>query len=174
MYYYLSVGSNIDPEINIAKCLEILLEHFSTAFVYPCTYTQPECIVTDKVFINTLLVIESDLDQVSLKAFFCSVEESMGRDRADRDRSRKDRTCDIDIILCSSLFSLGYFKECDESYLKQVLCETSDKASVALFGSYFSDRPAAIYFDTAASNKLVIEYKSYALENGLKTGLSWQ
>jgi 2-amino-4-hydroxy-6-hydroxymethyldihydropteridine diphosphokinase len=172
MYYYLSVGSNIDPETNIAKCLEILLEHFSTAFVYPCTYTKPECIVTDKVFINTLMVIESDREQASLKAFFCSVEESLGRDRTDCDRSRKDRTCDIDIILSSSTFSLGYFKACDESYLQQVLRASSDKASITLFGSKFADRPASIYFDAAASNKLVIEYKSYALENGLKTGFS--
>ncbi len=174
MYYYLSVGSNINPEINIAKCLEILLENFATAFVYPCTYTQPECIVTDKIFINTLLVISSEQDQASLKAFFCSVEERLGRDRADSDRSYKDRTCDIDIIMCSGEFSLSYFAACDESYLQQVLCESSDKAGVALFGSYFSDRPATIYFDTAASDKLIIDYKSYALEDGFEARLSRQ
>ena len=78
MYYYLSVGSNIDPEVNIAKCLEILLESFTPAFVYPCTYTQPECIVTDRVFINTLLVIRSDRDPVSLKAFFLQYRGATG------------------------------------------------------------------------------------------------
>ncbi|WP_368671242.1 2-amino-4-hydroxy-6-hydroxymethyldihydropteridine diphosphokinase [Marinobacterium sedimentorum] len=172
MYYYLSVGSNIDPEANIARCLEILLEHFTTAFVYPCTYTKPECMVTDKVFINTLAVIESDMAQDSLKAFFCSVEEILGRDRTDKNRSIKDRTCDIDIILCSSEFSLNVFSGCRESYLQQVLCESSDKARVALFGSYFSDRPAAIYFNAAARNKLVIDYKSYSLKNGFESGFS--
>ena len=168
MYYYLSVGSNIDPEVNIARCLEILLESFTPAFVYPCTYTQPECIVTDRVFLNTLLVIRSDRDPVSLKAFFCSIEERLGRDRSDSERSRKDRTCDIDIIDRRSDFSLSYFEACDESYLQQVLCASSDKAAIALFGSDFADRPATIYFDAAARDKLVIDYKSYALQDGFE------
>ncbi|UTW10561.1 2-amino-4-hydroxy-6-hydroxymethyldihydropteridine diphosphokinase [Marinobacterium rhizophilum] len=172
MYYYLSVGSNIDPEINIARCLEILLENFATAVVYPCTYTQPECIITDRVFINTLLVIRSNLDPVSLKAFFCSVEERLGRDRTDSERSRKDRTCDIDIITCSDDYSLSYFQACDESYLQQVLCASSHKVAVALFGSYFADRPATIYFDAAARDKLIIDYKSYALEDGFEARFS--
>nr|WP_067286434.1 2-amino-4-hydroxy-6-hydroxymethyldihydropteridine diphosphokinase [Marinobacterium profundum] len=172
MYYYLSVGSNIDPEVNVAKCLEVLLEHFTTAFVYPCTYTKPECMVTDKVFINTLVVIQSDMAQDSLKAFFCSVEEMLGRDRSDCDRSIKDRTCDIDIILCSRKFSLNVFSGCRESYLQQVLSKSSNKARVALFGSYFSDRPASIYFNAAARNKLVIDYKSYALKNGFEPGFT--
>jgi 2-amino-4-hydroxy-6-hydroxymethyldihydropteridine diphosphokinase len=174
MYYYLSVGSNIDPERNLSKCLETLLIRFERAYVFPCTYTQPENITTDNVFINTLLVIESDSSAENIKDYFCSVEESLGRDRSDKDRSRKDRTCDIDIITSSGQLSLDNFRQCNERYLQEVLSDSSEKAAVALFGSNFSDRPATIYLDAAASNKLVIQYEPYPLEDGVKSGLSGQ
>jgi len=160
MYHYLSIGSNINPEVNIARCIETLLTRFRIAHLYPCTYTAPEKINSDKVFLNTLLIIESDLEPAELKRLFCRIEESMGRDRSDKDRSRKDRTCDIDIILSEEDCQPEYFRRCNETYLRQVLSKTSSKAEVSIFGSRFSDRPAAVYFESGAGDKAVIEYKA--------------
>jgi len=163
MYHYLSIGSNIDPEVNIAKCIERLLTHFNIAHLFPCTYTAPEKINSDHVFLNTLMIIESDLTPAELKRLFCQIEESLGRDRSDKDRSRKDRTCDIDLIFSDEHCRPDYFRRCNETYLRQVLSHTSEKAEVCIFGSKFSDRPASVYFEGAAGDKAVIEYKTDTL-----------
>ncbi|MFC6670305.1 2-amino-4-hydroxy-6-hydroxymethyldihydropteridine diphosphokinase [Marinobacterium aestuariivivens] len=165
MYYYLSIGSNIDPETNIARCIETLLTHFNIAYLFPCTYTAPEKIDSDHVFLNTLLIIESDQEEVELKRLFCQIEEALGRDRSDSRRSYKDRTCDIDILHSSRHCSPAYFEQCHESYLQQVLSRTSAKAEVSIYGLKFSDRPAAIYFQGGAGDKAVIQYKANTLQN---------
>ena len=98
MYYYLSIGSNIDPESNISKTLEVLLNKFSELYLFPPVYTVPENIKSNNKFINTLAVLKSDLNITSLKNILNDIEESLGRDRGDENRSMKDRVCDIDII----------------------------------------------------------------------------
>lgn len=163
MYHYISVGSNIDPEVNIVRCLETLLARFGNVFIYPCTYTQPVNIVTDKRFINTLGVIRSDLSPRRLKQVFCEIEEALGRDRADVERSYKDRTCDIDIICSDDRFCLDYFKRCDEAYLQAVLSTGTEKVQVSLLGLTLADRPAAINFQGAAGHETVVEYEANAL-----------
>ncbi|GGO78085.1 hypothetical protein GCM10011348_09160 [Marinobacterium nitratireducens] len=160
MYHYLSIGSNIDPEINIARCIEQLLTRFEIAHLYPCTYTAPEQIDSERIFLNTLMIIKSDQEPVELKREFCRIEESLGRDRSDKDRSRKDRTCDIDLVFSDESCHPEFFRRCNETYLRQVLSRSSSKAEVTIFGSKFSDRPAAVYFEGAAGDKAVIEYKT--------------
>lgn len=159
MYYYLSIGSNINPESNISKILEILLAQFFTLYILPPIYTAPENIKSNNKFINTLVVLKSDLNITSLKNIFNDIEKSLGRNRNDKNRSIKDRTCDIDIIFSDEKFRIDAFNTCKERYLNQIVNMTGRPAKIKVFGSQLSDRPSAIYFDGRAGNKLIIKNK---------------
>ena len=159
MYYYLSIGSNIDPEYNISKTLELLLKRFSELYLFPPVYTSPENIKSKNEFINTLIILKSDFDSVSLKNIFNDIEILLGRDRRDKDRSVKDRVCDIDIIFSYEKFRVDIFKMCKEKYLSQVIDMTGIPAKIQVFGSQLSNRPSAIYLDRRSGNKLIIKDK---------------
>lgn len=159
MYYYLSIGSNIDPESNISKTLELLLKRFSELYLFPPVYTSPENIKSKNEFINTLIILKSDFDSVSLKNIFNDIEILLGRDRRDKDRSVKDRVCDIDIIFSYEKFRIDVFNMCKEKYLSQVIDMTGIPAKIQVFGSQLSNRPSTIYLDRRSGNKLIIKDK---------------
>jgi len=159
MYYYLSIGSNIDPESNLSKTLEVLLNRFYELYVFPPIYTAPENIKSKSKFINTLIILKSDFDSALLKNIFNDIEVSLGRDRDDKDRSIKDRVCDIDIIFSYEKFRIDVFNMCKEKYLGQVMDMTGIPAKIQVFGSQLSDRPSAIYLDRRSGNKLIIKDK---------------
>lgn len=157
MYYYLSIGSNIDPELNMAKCLEMLLIRFGKLYLRPPAYTKPENINTTNEFINALVILKSDSNKALLKDTFNSIEKFLGRDRSDQNRDMKDRTCDIDIMFTHNKFKTDMFYKCDEKYLNEVINTTENFAKIQVFGSQLSDRPSAIYLDGGPSNKLIIK-----------------
>ena len=159
MYYYLSIGSNIDPESNISKTLEVLLNKFSELYLFPPVYTVPENIKSNNKFINTLAVLKSDLNITSLKNILNDIEESLGRDRGDENRSMKDRVCDIDIIFSYEKFRIDVFNMCKEKDLNQVIDMTGVPAKIQVFGSQLSNRPSAIYLDRRSGNKLIVKDK---------------
>ncbi len=159
MYYYLSLGSNINPESNISKTLELLLKRFSELYLFPPIYTSPENIKSKNEFINTLIILKSDFDSVSLKNIFNDIEILLGRDRRDKDRSVKDRVCDIDIIFSYEKFRIDVFNMCKEKYLVQVIDMTGITTKIQVFGSQLSNRPSAIYLDRRSGNKLIIKDK---------------
>lgn len=159
MYYYLSLGSNINPNSNISKALEALLNKFSGLYVFPPIYTEPENINSKNKFINTLVILKSELDGVFLKNIFNDIEVSLGRDRSDKDRSIKDRVCDIDIIFSYEKFRVDIFKMCRERYLEEVVDMARAPVKIHVFGSQLSDRPSAIYLDRRSGNKLIIKDK---------------
>ncbi|WP_113906441.1 2-amino-4-hydroxy-6-hydroxymethyldihydropteridine diphosphokinase [Aliidiomarina celeris] len=115
-YYYLSLGSNIEPAKNIAAALERLRTDFGNLHVFPVVRTEPTAMSSARSFLNTLAVIQSHLDAGALKAYFNALEESAGRDRSDPDRSVKDRQLDIDILTESSVLDFELFKAFDEPY----------------------------------------------------------
>lgn len=102
-YYYLGLGSNIDPYTNVPRMLEALQMISPELAISSIIYTQPKGIVTQKRFLNLAARIQSDLSPEALKARFNTIETVMGRDRSDPNRSFKDRTADIDILFHTSL-----------------------------------------------------------------------
>lgn len=159
MYYYLSIGSNINPNSNVSKALETLLNKFSGLYVFPPIYTEPENINSKNKFINTLVILKSELDSALLKNIFNDIEASLGRDRSDKDRSIKDRVCDIDIIFSYEKFKVDIFKMCKEGYLVEVVNMARAPVKIRVFGSQLSDRPSAIYLDRRSGNKLIVKDK---------------
>lgn len=98
MKYLCSLGSNIDPEMNIHNAKRHLKTLNGYCFFSQSIVTEPVDIETNNGFLNALFIINTPLNQTELKQQFNQIEEALGRDRSDPHRSIKDRTIDIDIL----------------------------------------------------------------------------
>lgn len=104
MIYYLSLGSNLAPSEHIARALRELSERYGSVLVLPIVHTEPCAINSDNGFLNTIAVVSSNESSEALKAWLNRLEAEHGRDRNDPERSHKDRTLDIDILLGQEAF----------------------------------------------------------------------
>ena len=169
MYYVISIGSNIQPEQHVAAAVSALAKNFGSLYLYQRVYTQAQLVESNHVFINSVLVLNSTLTASELKTQLCHIEESLGRDRSDPERSVKDRSCDLDIICHLDLWSESWKTELTESYLQQVFDPASKQAPIQLGCQLFSERPAAIYFQAETGDKFIVDQKPDALINWLET-----
>ena len=168
MLYVVSIGSNIQPEQNVAVAVGALAQSFGSLYLYQRVYTQAQLVESDHLFINSVLVLRSELSAADLKTQLCRVEEWLGRDRSDPKRSVKDRSCDLDIIHQLESWSEHWKTQLTESYLQQVFEPASRQAPLQLGTALLSERPAAIYFQAEASDKFIIDQKPDALINWLE------
>jgi len=97
--FFVGLGSNLDPERNVPAVVDHLLGHFEGLWISPVVRTAPLGIDTVHPFLNAVLFVETDQAEGEVKAFFNEVEEALGRDRSDRDRDRRDRPADLDILM---------------------------------------------------------------------------
>lgn len=174
MFYYLSLGSNINPQENMASILKWLVEEFGCLVVYPVIETEPEELSTDNKFLNTLVILHSKQNEIEIKHSFNSLEERLGRDRKDPQRSYKDRAADVDILACDEEFNPHIFEQFDESYIKQVLAMRIPAQQILLDGLSLGDRPATIYLDRATGQKRIVDNKLDGLNDWLETGFVGQ
>ena len=121
MYYYLLIGSNISPKKNMARAIEEILINFKEGIAFSPVYTKPENINTRNVFMNTIMIIQSELDKITVKKKLESIEEILGRDREDPERSLKDRTCDIDILKHSYKLDINLLTSMQGAYIQKVM-----------------------------------------------------
>lgn len=99
MHYFLSIGSNIDPEKNIILILEQLFNFSPRLLVSTVILTEPEGFESKHHFLNACIYFESNILKVfELKEHFNCIETLLGRDRNDPNRRKKDHPADIDII----------------------------------------------------------------------------
>ena len=98
MKYLCSLGSNIEPELHFSRAKHYLYQISDELAFTRDILTRPVDIDTPHPFLNALFTIETTLTAQQLKQRFNEIEEQLGRDRDDPDRSIKDRTIDIDIL----------------------------------------------------------------------------
>lgn len=160
MYYYLSLGTNIEPEINATRMLCLLYEAFGEFHYMPFIYTQPEDMQSEHLFLNALAVVNTPLTHTAVKSELNRIETSLGRDRNDPRRSVKDRPADIDIIVQTDEYNEAYFQQFDEPYIQRVLeFHCSRCESPAFQGT------TAINFDGSPGHKVVIQDPLHCLED---------
>lgn len=95
---YLSLGSNIDKERNIAEAVRLLAEAVSVVTVSSVYETVPVGNPNQESFLNVAVVIETPLSAEALKAeVLVAIEDRLGRRRT-KDKNAP-RTIDIDIAL---------------------------------------------------------------------------
>lgn len=127
MIYYLSLGSNLAPTEHIARALRELSERYGTVLVLPIVQTEPCAINSNNGFLNTIAVISSDENSTALKAWLNCLEIEHGRDRSDPQRSHKDRTLDIDILLGQETFDFTV-AESNHEYFNEPYVQASIQA----------------------------------------------
>ncbi len=123
MHYFLSIGSNIDPEKNIILILEQLFKFSERLLISRVILTAAEGFESKHHFLNACIYFENeDLNAIELKEHFNHIETILGRDRNDPNRAKKDHPADIDIIW--GLEKLSHFPPLPtEFYIRPLLLE---------------------------------------------------
>lgn len=106
----ISLGSNIDKEINLPLAVQLLAQKCRLVAVSPVYETVPVGLVDQANFFNAAVLVETELDAAEFKVqVLMPIEEKLGRVRsADKNAPR---TIDLDI----SLFN-GEIIDLDENH----------------------------------------------------------
>ena len=97
---YLSLGSNLDPEANLAAAVAALRARFGEVVVSP-VYRSPAEGFQGPDFLNAIVAVDSDIHPFALDEWLHALEEAHGRDARDADYS--NRPLDVDIIYFGEL-----------------------------------------------------------------------
>ncbi len=93
----IGIGSNLDPEINIPKALQLLSAQVSVLQVASIWQT-PAVGSEGPDYLNSAVLIESRLTQEQLKSLVLTkIEKELGRVRSTNKNA--DRTIDLDILM---------------------------------------------------------------------------
>lgn len=99
---FISIGSNINPEENILKSIELLKKHLTIISSSMFYETTPLGNPNDPFFINGVIKVVTFATPESLKfSILRSIEETLGRKRVDDKNA--PRTIDLDILLYDQL-----------------------------------------------------------------------
>lgn len=101
---YLSLGSNVLPERNLASALHALRERFGALRVSPI-YRTTAIGFDGPDFLNAAAVLDSDLGVHALNDWLHALEDAHGRDRSGPRFG--DRPLDIDIVFYDELVMQG-------------------------------------------------------------------
>ena len=106
----IGLGSNIDPEANLEQAVLELKSRFKVSKRSQWTRTKPIGIQDQPDFYNGALLMETELEQQSLKMELKRIEDILGRDRSLPKFG--PRTIDLDILIWNK-------KVVDEDYYER-------------------------------------------------------
>ena len=106
----IGLGSNIDPEANLEQAVQELESRFKVSKRSQWTRTKPIGIQDQPDFYNGALLMETELEQQSLKKELKRIEDVLGRDRSLPKFG--PRTIDLDILIWNK-------KVVDEDYYER-------------------------------------------------------
>ncbi len=106
----IGLGSNIDPEANLEQAVLELKSRFKVSKRSQWTRTKPIGIQDQPDFYNGALLMETELEQQSLKKELKRIEDLLGRDRSLPKFG--PRTIDLDILIWNK-------KVVDEDYYER-------------------------------------------------------
>ena len=93
----IGLGSNIDPEANLEQAVQELKSRFKVSKQSQWIRTKPIGIKDQPDFYNGALLMETELEQQSLKKELKRIEDLLGRDRSLPKFG--PRTIDLDILI---------------------------------------------------------------------------
>lgn len=176
MWYLCGLGSNIEPEQNLARAVLRLLESHGSLWLSPIIHTRPQGIETDRPFLNGLAIVFSPLSPEQLKLRLNQLEEALGRDRSDPLSSLKDRPIDVDILEYSEN---GRFlgQGIDEPYYQRLFegqTENSVRASLTVAGHTLGQASATIHRDLRTGDEIVVHQGQQLHNHAVKASLAGQ
>ena len=95
-YAYIGMGSNIDAERNIKKCINLLKAEFSIIKISNFYETKPYGYENQQNFINLAVKMKTTIKTIKLLKKLQSIEKGLGRKRKVKNGPR---TIDLDILL---------------------------------------------------------------------------
>lgn len=119
-YFLLGLGSNIEPENNLRKALELLQQQGEVVSASPAVTTEAVGDTFHFAFMNQLVILHSEQQPNFLKIKLQNIERALGREAKNPERKEKDRTIDIDILYRSDEMNLCLNAELEDSYNQQV------------------------------------------------------
>ena len=169
--YLLGIGSNIEPQTNIAKIVQLLLRQFSQLSLSRVLRIPPIGIDSQRDFLNVVAFIETAMTEAELKTICNDIEITLGRDRLDPARKTKDRTADLDILTKAIFPDDGgrrVVSITDEYFLYPLLEEINaylsnrgysaqrDGETISINGLTFGQTATTINRDASTGNKRII------------------
>lgn len=97
--YLVGLGSNIEPQHNMLRMVEVLAARYPSLYLSPVIVTQPVAMLPGcGEFYNAVVYFSSEQTPAQLKRDFNAIEEALGRDRSDPQSKVKNRPADLDIL----------------------------------------------------------------------------
>jgi 2-amino-4-hydroxy-6-hydroxymethyldihydropteridine diphosphokinase len=96
--YFVGLGSNVNPDINVTVMLQELFNLSEKVDVSRIIETHPVGFESDNNFLNLSVRIKTEENAYQLKERFNAIETKLGRDRTDINKKLKDRVADLDIL----------------------------------------------------------------------------
>ena len=115
----ISVGSNIEPDKNIAKAREILARDFEVVAETDFVSTKPVGYTQQPDFLNGAVLVRTDLKLEPLRQHLKRIEDTLGRRRGVL--TFGPRTVDLDIVVWNGKLLDPDFYE--REYLKKAVLE---------------------------------------------------
>jgi 2-amino-4-hydroxy-6-hydroxymethyldihydropteridine diphosphokinase len=115
--YLVGIGSNIEPDDNISKIIDLILNYFPNLHLSRVLRIPPIGMNSHRDFLNMVIFIETDMAEKDLKNICNDIEIQLGRDRNDPARKMKDRPADLDILTAAS------FPQDDTRYAAEITDE---------------------------------------------------
>lgn len=96
---YIAIGSNIDPETNVRRCIDLLREYTHLVAVSSIYQTPPMGYADQDDFLNLAVLIETEQAPEQVRVLLLDqIEQELGRERDPKLKSGP-RTIDLDIAL---------------------------------------------------------------------------
>ncbi len=93
----ISLGSNIRPQVNIEEAINLVCSECKLVYRTRLIKTSPQGLVQQPSFLNGAILLHTDKDINSLKAFLLDIESRLGRVRGENKNA--PRTIDLDITV---------------------------------------------------------------------------
>jgi 2-amino-4-hydroxy-6-hydroxymethyldihydropteridine diphosphokinase len=105
---YVSLGSNIEPETNLKRAIQLLSTKGTVQAISSAYRTAPQGFIEQADFLNVAVCIETSLDPITFKKDVLDwIERELGRVR-DPQNKNAPRTIDLDISLWdNAVFEYG-------------------------------------------------------------------
>ena len=107
----IGLGSNIDPDRNIPKAVELLSQKFTVLKTSKFKSTKPVGFLDQSDFMNGAVLLTTDLERDQLKKELRKIETALGRKR--RGSKFGPRPIDLDIVIWNGEIADNDFYERD-------------------------------------------------------------
>lgn len=136
---YVSLGSNIEPELNLCACLAALYTRFGQLHC-STIYRTPAVGFEGEYFLNAVVSFKTELSSLELKTWFRQLEQQQGRQRSTQKFSA--RSLDLDLLLYADLIQpsqkLPHPDILNYSFVLQPLAELVPEQKHPILGHTFA------------------------------------